>query len=560
VLFHQTKDSIRTTTMGEPDRSSLLSLEVDEAEEVDCDLSIEDDDEDMLVGFGPETSKKANDLYLDDDGTGFDYILGTLIVRVVAARDLEAGNKNGIGRIIFGAGGPQERARNTSRGTSNPYASVRFGKTAQRTSEVYGTVDPLWPRGEAMYMDVVHPELPQVATPSTAGGAQSSFSVPETAAVEDPFAKEGPMAARNLAPAHHPGDPPTKPKGVAAARPATLKSKGVATNVSVSSASLGLPTMGSEEEEEEEDLRPVLTVAVFHTNNDMSALASKFPSKSSGGDSDDMFLGAAEIDLTTLITGKIRSFDEWLPLLGSNSDKATVRVVCEYESSDAPPKRGDLVKFTDFCNERDIFPARPDRLYTATEIIDADQLLISWTSPEGWISTYDVHRFMLICVKRHHSVVDVCQDELASIRERISHSPMVHAVQDTLEKVPEEGLISISADLVGNTASLVQRWWTGGIERTAEDLNFATNWDGRHNPAMENLSTALESPSSAATEPDVLFEEDAEEIKGTILPNMPNCPITGEPMRDPVVAADVRLIFAPLRCRPRLTLLFLQSF
>lgn len=213
--------------------------------------------------------------------------------------------------------------------------------------------------------------------------------------------------------------------------------------------------------------------------------------------------------------------------------------VCEYETSDAPPQQGDLVKFTDFCHERDVFPARPDRIYTVTEVMDADQLLISWTSPEGWISTYEVHRFMLICVKRRHSVVDACHDELASIRERISHSPIVHAVHDTLEKVPEEGLISVSADLVGNSVSLLQRWWEGGIERTAEDLQFATNWDGRNNPVLESLSTALESPSSNTSgKEESAYEE--EEFHGTILPNMPPCPITGEPMRDPVVAADVR--------------------
>jgi len=66
------------------------------------------------------------------------YILGTLIVRVVAARNLESVGNGGmgvggpLGKMFFGHGGSNRN--NNGGGTANPYASVRFGSTTQRTT------------------------------------------------------------------------------------------------------------------------------------------------------------------------------------------------------------------------------------------------------------------------------------------------------------------------------------------------------------------------------------------------------------------------------------------
>lgn len=294
---------------------------------------------------------------------------------------------------------------------------------------------------------------------------------------------------------------------------------------------------------------PVLTVAVFHAS-EPGGFHKAFHSKH--GDSDDIFLGMTSVDLTAVITGKQCGLDQWLPLQGSNSNKAAIRIVCEYETSDAAPKPGDTVKFTDFCAPVDLYPAVPGRYYTVHEV-EGDDVLISWTSSEGWVSTFRVHRFMLICVNRHHSVVDLCQDELASIRERIAYSPMIHAVQETVDRVPDDGLIAVGGEALQNGLSLLNRWWDGGIEATANDLNFAMNWDGRHNPSTTaSLATSslddTETDNEAVIEPTgasptqvdapVLSDASRLSLDSPALPNMPACPITGEPMRDPVVAAD----------------------
>jgi len=520
--------------MAEKNRSSSSSSLIagDDCSVEDLNLSFDDIDESALMQNLQQQQQQehasssstvdcsvvkkkgcSSSLGDDDDDEGFDpnnYILGTLVVRVVAARNLEAVHKGGLGDIFFGGAGKQKAGGG---GASNPYASVRFGNTTQRTSECLGTTEPIWPRGEAMYMDVTHAPWEQVL-PENNNNADSEGTT-------------------------NPGDPPSKQKapppstaGLPPAKPAVSKHHNTVSTVSP--VNLNIP-------------KPVLTVAVFHAS-EAGGFHKAFHSKH--GDSDDIFLGMTSVDVTAIITGKQSGFDQWLPLQGSNSNKAAIRVVCEYETSDAAPKPGDTVKFTDFCAPVDLYPAVPGRYYSVHEV-EGDDVLISWTSNEGWVSTFRVHRFMLICVNRHHSVVDLCQDELASIRERIAYSPMIHAVQETVERVPDEGLLAVGEEALQNGLSLLNRWWDGGMEATANDLNFAINWDGRHNPsttaslATTSLDTdtdeaVIEPTGMSPTKVDAPDLSDASRLSfdAPALPNMPACPITGEPMRDPVVAAD----------------------
>jgi U-box domain/C2 domain len=471
--------------------------------------SHQDDDDDY-----DDVCCQKNPCSVDDYGESEDYILGTLIVRVVAARELEPVNKHGIGNLIFGGGFHKKQP-----GTANPYASVRYGRTTQRTSQVFESTDPIWPRGEAMYMDVTHTAWETTTDQPEEGDGKENAAVPGN-------------GDSRLA---DPGDPPKKVKSESTKALAFKSDHPQEKNkITVPICTYKPPP------------KPILTIAIFHSS-EMGRL-NKYPTNKGGGagDSDDVFLGMTSIDVTSVITGKVRSFDEWLPLTGSHSERSTVRVVCEYESSDAVPHPGDRVTFNDYCHPVDLYPAVHSREYTVEEV-DGDQVTVSWTSGEGWVSTFCVHRYMLIVVHRHITVVDICQDELASIRERIVFSPMVRTVQETVEQIPDEGLIAVGAGAIQNGWNLLNRWKEGGFETTVQDLTFATNWDGRHNPStLDSLATDTD---------DVEEENDAEAVTvspkspvsdpGTsrlllepMLPNMPPCPITGEPMRDPVVAAD----------------------
>ncbi len=458
-----------TSAAGLDDNDGLPEPEYDH-----LDLSFEDagsrgEDYDEL---GKPIKKEATTQSL--------YILGTLVVRVVAARDLEPVERGGFGQILLGGHrGTSTRSSRNSGGSANPYASVKFGDSTQRTSAAYETLDPTWPRSEMMYMDVALPVDEVTHAPISEQvrfGTTGSESFASLSSYDD--------------------DTP-------------------ATNIS----------------------QPILTVALFHASDAGANL--KYPSKASvSGDSDDYFLGTASIDMTPLLTGKQSSFDEWLPLSGTELSRGTVRVVCEYEASDIPPRPGDVVRFTLFCHPTDLYPMSPGRSYKVEEV-DGDEVLLSYTSPEGWICSFLAHRLMLFCEMRHQGAFELCQDEIASLTERLAYSPMVSVMTETIERLPEEGLFEVASGALTGGASLLSRWLEGGLGRAVEDVTHAANLDGRFNPDF------LDSPNGFSEEHEAPIEgKQIDESTDSLaplpepLPNMPACPITGEPMRDPVVAAD----------------------
>ncbi len=261
------------------------------------------------------------------------------------------------------------------------------------------------------------------------------------------------------------------------------------------------------------------------------------------GDSDDLFLGVATVDLTHLFTGKVASLDRWLPLHGTSQDaKGSVRVVCEYELSDTPPNVGDICRFNRFCHPRDLYPLEPARPFRV-EQVTGDVVLLSYESQEGWVLSFQAHKNMLFCEERHVSALDSAQDELATFQERLAFSPLVATVAETVEKVTDDGLVGVAEEIAKGSVSLMQRWLQGGIDTVISDLQDVTNFDGRHNPdTSERLELRSPPSSSASLLNDSAHTEVQSEYSDSnedeALPNMPSCPITGFPMLEPVVAAD----------------------
>jgi hypothetical protein len=409
------------------------------------------------------------------------YILGTLIVRVVSAKNLEVPNYGG---------NPFFQSNNSA----NPYASVKFGNSTQRSSEVFNNLDPVWPRHESMFMDVslpitqlTHPQIEDYVASSAAAAAEVDNNSDSQSSNHN--SKEDPYAGYK------------KPNSL-------------------------------------------LTVSIFHNPefgrvNKLSGFLS--------GDSDDMFLGVASVDLTSLFNGKISTLDRWLPLHGNSPDsRGSVRIVCEYEPSDIPPKYGDTVNFTRFCHPRDLYPLEPGRPYKVDQV-NGDIVLLSYQSPEGWVLSFQAHKNMLICKDRHVSALDSAQDELQTLGERLAYSPLVSTVTETAERVLDEGIVGVAGDIAKGGLSLVDRWFKGGLDTIIHDLQDVTNIDGRHNPdAGERLELSSPLPSSASLPIDTNDAEEEispylvenEEDEDKALPNMPPCPITGFPMVEPVVAAD----------------------
>ena len=291
----------------------------------------------------------------------------------------------------------------------------------------------------------------------------------------------------------------------------------------------------------------VITVALFHAAE--IGKANKYPSKGGAysGDSDDLFLGMASVDLTQLLTGLRRNFDEWLPLSGTEHSRGAVRLVCEYEPSDPPPRPNDWVRFSSFCHAADLFPLSPGLRYRVGEV-DGDDVLLSHQTPEGWVCSFQAHRYMLICEERHIGAMEHCQDELASLTERLAHSPLVHSVAETVERVAVDGLLSVGSDVVHGGLSLFGRWLDGGLDTAISDVAHATNMDGRYNPnTVDSLVSRPRTPQSVASDVSVAttknsLEPPADELESDSsavpLAGMPSCPLTLLPINDPVVAAD----------------------
>jgi hypothetical protein len=276
-------------------------------------------------------------------------------------------------------------------------------------------------------------------------------------------------------------------------------------------------------------------VALFHASTS-SYVKKVYPDKKDlNGDSDDSFLGMATVDVSSILTGKAVTIDKWLSLSGGSG---TVRVVCEYEASDPSPRRGDIVKFTRFCNPADLYPVVPHKSYRVQDT-DGEHMVLSYETPEGWICTFMAHRFMLICEERHHGAVEYYQDELAAITERLSQSQVVHEVRKNIDRVPEEGLLFVGVNAIQGGASLVERWWKGGLSTAVDDIVRTTNWDGQHQVVDDDeQQNESESETETSKPPAQLKDDDDYDYQPAAIPGMPCCPITGEPMHDPVVAAD----------------------
>mmetsp|Transcript_20170 Transcript_20170/g.30563 ORF Transcript_20170/g.30563 Transcript_20170/m.30563 type:complete len:162 (+) Transcript_20170:1-486(+) len=103
--------------------------------------------------------------------------------------------------------------------------------------------------------------------------------------------------------------------------------------------------------------------------------------------------------------------------------------------------------------------------------------------------------------------------------------------------------------------SLMGRWTQGGFGTIVDDIVYATNLDGRHNPQEHDelaLTSVHEDATSTHTMEDSICDSfvsakdvddfssttETDETLSSVASNMPCCPISGCKMRDPVVAAD----------------------
>ena len=293
---------------------------------------------------------------------------------------------------------------------------------------------------------------------------------------------------------------------------------------------------------------------------------------------DDHLLGRCNINVLRILCGKTPYFDEWCtlhrngdPRSGDRNDRVEsagrVRIVIEYEPTDPPPRPGDLCVFANVhLLAKELYPIAPYSIRNSTdrstprpssasltcrpktyrvEEVVGDNVVLSYQTPsEGWQCTFEVHRYLLLCVERHQAAVEKYREKALDLCDNLSQSPVVEILAKTMESLPDEGLVHVGAELVGASLGLLGRWWETGLDGMIEDLVDGSNLDGRHshysdedekgddNGDDEDAQVQRPSPSP----PNHTTEATRDDRKP--IPGMPYCPITGQQMIEPVVAAD----------------------
>ncbi|EJK43987.1 hypothetical protein THAOC_37517 [Thalassiosira oceanica] len=494
---------------------------------------------------GPNAIYPSKDAVVDDDDLDLDemyhieevgeedYILGSLMVRILQGKHLWLNpNSRGIGGFLS----KHRRIRHAktsaspaSGGSLTPsaysqqvYARIEFKRQVQMsgTAVEHTNGDYQWSRGDSTYFDVTCPSYAHLS-----GQHKTTKAAPSS---------------------------PKKPCSDAT-------------------------------EQEQKQMRNLIELKFYAktgSTNKRGGKTKQLP--------DDYFIGQASIQVTPILSGKIPYFDEYCTLyngsdIAAQSEAGRVRVILEYEPLDPPPRPGDVCCFANVSQAIELYPiphrtisntVRPvasstsmstlstksssstassqssvtttvtsqPKTYRVEEVV-GDHVVLSYESPERWLCTFEVHRYLLLTVERHQAVVEKAKEHVLDFVDNISQSPMIESLAHTIDKIPDEGLVYVSADVVEGGIGLAGKWWESGIQGAVEDIVNAANLDGRY--CHYSISDEEEEEESfgdeeGTEEPQrrVKTYQNSEDDAAEPLPGMPNCPITGTPMIHPVVAAD----------------------
>jgi hypothetical protein len=181
------------------------------------------------------------------------------------------------------------------------------------------------------------------------------------------------------------------------------------------------------------------------------------------------------------------------------------------------------------------------------EEIVGDHVVLSYQTPENWNATFEIHRYNLLVTHRQCGTVEKVKEHVLDFCDNISQSPMVNVLSKTVEILPDEGLVYVGAEAVGEGLSLLGRWMEVGLAGALEDVVDATNLDGRYSHFSEDEE---DEPEGITNESRVSLEQlNSDQVQGKdvkslaalnlepspeekeALPGMPCCPITGLPSK-----------------------------
>jgi U-box domain. len=239
---------------------------------------------------------------------------------------------------------------------------------------------------------------------------------------------------------------------------------------------------------------------------------------------------------------------------GLEDATGSVRVIVEYDCAESHPRVGDKVRFHGFVESR-LCPLPKSQVFRVDHVM-GDEVILSFITPvENWKCTFQAHRFMLIPVERHVSALERYQEELLNLTLKLANSPAADIVSETVNSLPEEGILFVGMQAAFGGLSLLERWREKGLSTAVEDFVHVTNLDGHQTldsyDDMNQDISSTEDDSFVVSHDDISSLDRSEDVDlddhddnndddddESVESGMPCCPITGQPMRRPVVAAD----------------------
>lgn len=407
--------------------------------------------------------------------------LGQLVVRIVSGRGLQ---KRREGHLLS-TQISKTRRRIFHRVKSKTFACVSFGEKSLKTSSVEDTCNPSWTKSEPSLLFDVHVDIP---TPTKRKLNNSS----------------SPVRKKNIEFQLDDDETDTLDLNF-----------------------LPMPRMKN----------PNVTIALFHSENshiDKTRSVSSPPTKINTSQFGDELVGMVSLDVTQVITGKVSILDKWLPLTYGDNGEVTgnVRVIVEYDLNENNIRVGDKVQLHGFVDPL-ACPMNSSQIYHVDQLVGDEAILSYITKVENWKCVIQVHKNMIVAVEKRLNPVERCSKEIVSLATNISHSPALDVVTDTIQKLPQEGIVAVGMQAAMGGLSLLDRWSKLGIQTAFNDFVYATNLDGEATP--EDLDDTIltgdeqESISLCSTEG---------ELSSHLSREIPLCPLSNKPMHRPVIAAD----------------------
>jgi hypothetical protein len=209
-----------------------------------------------------------------------------------------------------------------------------------------------------------------------------------------------------------------------------------------------------------------------------------------------------------------------------------VRVIVEYDLNENSIRVGDKVQLHGFVDPLSC-PMPSSQIYHVDQLVGDEAILSYITKVENWKCVIQVHKNMIVPVEKRLNPVERCSKEIVSLATNISHSPAADVVTETIQKLPQEGIVAVGMQAAMGGLSLIDRWSKLGIQTALNDFVYATNLDGEATP--EDLDDTIltgdehESISLCSTEG---------ELSSHLSREIPLCPLSTKPMHRPVIAAD----------------------